>query len=64
MRSRSILFLILKTKKHLQKNTSVEVLFRFTYRYDDTYMVNTQTELVGFEPTCPGGLTHFECAPL
>ena len=21
-------------------------------------------ETVGFEPTCPGGLTHFECAPL
>lgn len=36
----------------------------FTYRYNDTYMLNIQTELVGFEPTCPGGLTHFECAPL
>ena len=21
-------------------------------------------EMVGFEPTSPGGLTHFECAPL
>ena len=23
-----------------------------------------RAEKVGFEPTCPGGLTHFECAPL
>ena len=38
-------------------NTSVGA-FCFTYRYNDTYMVNTQAELVGFEPTCPGGLTH------
>ena len=22
------------------------------------------SELEGFEPSCPGGLTHFECAPL
>ena len=23
-----------------------------------------RAETEGFEPTCPGGLTHFECAPL
>ena len=54
MQLRSILFLILKTKKHLQKSdiSSVRCFFlTFTYRYNDTYMVNTQAELVGFEGT-------------
>ena len=27
-----------------------------------TVLLRAETE--GFEPSCPGGLTHFECAPL
>ena len=36
------------------------------YETEMEYSIGTfyETEMAGFEPACPGGLTHFECAPL
>ena len=57
----------LRDQKGLQTKTTASVLQNDTCSLSGRVLINLfncRAETEGFEPSCPGGQTHFECAPL